>query len=159
MKARWCRLILLTLLLLTASCARFLGHEGTPEAKRAALMVVNQYLTAVANGRSAAITDLIAWQEYLKNKDDEITKAEIVTQIDRSKKMWNVSDHPLMNLAPKEIDVRDNDAVVVLRKMNAPQNRLIQIEAQWIGGGWIIVNDNLFGKTGVITDAVTRVIK
>lgn len=138
-----------------ASCSSIFAKEGTPESKRAVLLVANEYLTAVLVGKTQKLSDVVAWGEYFENNEG-LTKETIESEILLAKKRFPLAEHPISDLIPVSVDVRGDNAVVTLRKNNKPESPLIIINAYWAAGGWIVRDDNLFGAEGVITNALSN---
>ena len=45
-----------------------------------------------------------------------------------------------------------DDATVKFKKLNKENSPIIVIKLRWNGQGWLIIDDNLFGKGGIIRE-------
>ncbi len=145
--------ILLPLLLLLTSCSTLFPERGTPESKMAVLRMTNDYLTSVLTAKIQKLGDFVLWGSYLE--DRKITKEEVLSEIEQAKKLFPLAEHPLSNLQPTAIEIRNDDAEVKLKKGGVATAPEISIRLLWGAGGWIVVGDNLFGKDGVVTAAIS----
>lgn len=149
--------LLFTLLFSMAlnGCSLFGRSEGTPEAKYAVLVVVNQYLTAIASGRSSAIRDAVAWSDYRRKNGEQLTSANVEQIVEALKGKFNRENHPLVDLDVKDLELDDNLAKVSLQKRNDSDAQLVKLELVWTGGGWVIVDDNIFEDGGVLQTSLS----
>ncbi|MCC6221213.1 MAG: hypothetical protein IT291_08250, partial [Deltaproteobacteria bacterium] len=60
--------------------------------------------------------------------------------------------HPFVGLDVIDASVRGNTAYLKFQKFKQPDSPIISIKLYWIGGGWLIVDDSLFGKEGLIAE-------
>ncbi|MCC6952538.1 MAG: hypothetical protein IT290_00320 [Deltaproteobacteria bacterium] len=141
--ARVCAATILVFAL--SACSIIFGSEGTPEAKQAALLATNHYLTAALAANPAALQDSVAWSDYTSNKGASATLANAIAQAEELRAAFPLKDHPLTDLIPTEIWARGDTARIRLKKRSKPAAPEIEVTLIWAAGGWLVVSDNIFG--------------
>jgi len=139
---------ILLLMLCLIGCGLLKNNDyQTPEEKMAVLRVCNDYLRFIASSNHPLAEGLIGWSDYGPAKDGSINRLTFAEKLVENKDKWKESEHPLLGLDVKEVDVTEDDAEVVLQKKGG--DSIVQIELRWAGRGWLIVNDNIFSKNGI----------
>ena len=143
------------LALLFTGCSWLFQGSGTPEAKQAVLRSANDFLTAVATGRTTSLQELVAWNEYRERKDDKKAHEIVEREANALRAAFPLKSHPLMDLTPVDIAVRGDFAVVMLRKRADEGAPRIEVRFAWADGGWLVIDDNIFGPRGIAEAALS----
>lgn len=151
------RLILLILLLGLNGCSWsfswFTSSEPTPELRRTLAEVTNQYLRAIGAGNTQMLEGMVVWLDYVANKNGTTTKEEVFRVVQQLHGRWTLDQHPLLGLAVQDVRVDGDNATVSVRKAAHSDAPLIVVQLAWGGAGWLVINDTLFGKDGLLTAA------
>ncbi|MCB0358281.1 MAG: hypothetical protein KDD44_01550 [Bdellovibrionales bacterium] len=127
--------------------------RGTIEVKQAVLNVASDYLRFVVANKTRLAEGMILWGDYSDNKGLGFSRELWQRQLEYLHTTFDPGDvaaHPLVNLDLVNIDVDDSNSVVVLRKYNNPQAPEVRIALTWVGKGWLVTDDSLFGSSGLI---------
>ncbi|MCB0345025.1 MAG: hypothetical protein KDD66_07900 [Bdellovibrionales bacterium] len=131
----------------------FTGWQDPPtvEFQQVVVRVSADYLNHVVRGDWKHIEGVVLWDDYLANKSDDFTKPEYYKQLeDLSETLKKIppAAHPLVNL--DLIDVKSNSertaAKVYFRKFKDPESPQVVITLSWVGRGWLVDGDSIFGK-------------
>lgn len=147
--------LLAFLLVFTSGCSLLFEKEPPPDLKKAIVLLSANYLRYLAQNNKKQVEDLIFWSEYLERRSvgGTFTKPQFFLQMDQLANTFPPStglNHPLVGLDLISAEHNNNTARVVFQKFNLPNAPKIQIDLQWVGRGWIVVNDSLFGYQGLI---------
>ena len=145
MKKNFSALIVFIFPLVFSGCSIFGSDPVTPETKAAVLRICDEYLRDLAGGLSGQAEAMIAWPEYGPQKGG-LSRAEFESIVKSKKDIWSRSEHPLLGLDVKEVDIDEDAAEVVLQKPGKKEK--IEIELSWVGRGWLVVNDNILEVGG-----------
>jgi hypothetical protein len=141
--------VLLTVLLFgAASCSLLTPYKPTPEVKIAVIRVADEYLRSIVQGKTAHLSDMILWGEYAPKK--KLTRDAVTAEMESIKGKYPLDQHPLLGLELRNLDIGEDIAELTLKKASMPEMPEITIELVWVGNGWLITNDNLFGQDGII---------
>lgn len=148
-------LFLAILLLSTTGCSNLFRSEPPPDLKKAVVLVSANYLRYLVQNNKKQVEDLVFWAEYLDrvSTGGAFTKPQYFLQMDQLANNFSPRDaenHPLLGLDLLDVDYSSNAARVVFQKFGNPNAPQIEIHLAWIGRGWIIVEDSLFGLRGLI---------
>lgn len=144
-------LILLSLTSLN-SCSLNHKRELTEDAKLALFHISDQYLVFLARGESHKAASMILWDEYFHNNElNEIAFISKATSFSKKyKKIKNLKEHPLLGFSSAEAQPDGNDAIVTLTKKSAFEK--VKLKFRWVGAGWLVCDDNLFGDDELIIE-------
>jgi len=148
------RLLLLAALCLSSSsfsgCSTPFFDSSTPEVQQLLIGVSARYLQLVAAGDEKLVSEMVYWPEYLDGA--RFTRVDFHKQFESIRGKWPLEDHPLLNQKVVSVSSRGNYGEVVLekdpKKMKPGQVVIpkIVIRLIWTGRGWIVSEDNLFGR-------------
>lgn len=146
--------LILFVVLFASSCASInLGEkkrEPTPELKMAVIGVADQYLGAITADHYDHLRGMVLWVDY-SAANSMITKVDYEREIRILNETFKPAsdEHPLKQLEVTDINVNENDATVKLKKIGFEQE--FDINLRWIGEGWLVVDDSIFGATGYLS--------
>ena len=130
----------------------FTGWEDPPsvEFQQVVVRVSADYLNHVVRGDWKNIEGIVLWDDYLANKGGDFTKPIYYKQLEQlsgTLKKIPPAAHPLLNL--DLMDVKSNTertaAKVYYRKFKEPESPQIVVNLTWVGRGWLIDGDSIFG--------------
>jgi hypothetical protein len=120
-------------------------------AKTTLLGLSNAYLQGVATGNYAKMHEFVLWSDFLSKEGNNITDLELRAHLANMQNRWSIEEHPLSYLVAKDVDLSGNNATVYLKKKDGGYSSpTIEITFHWVGAGWMIVDDNLFGKDELV---------
>ncbi len=131
----------------------FTGWEDPPtvEFQQVVVRVSADYLNHVVRGDWKHIEGVVLWDDYLDSKSGEFTKPDYYDQLEAlSSTLSKIppAAHPLVNL--DLMDVKSNTArtaaKVYFRKYKEPESPQIVVQLSWVGRGWLIDGDSIFGS-------------
>lgn len=144
----------------SSGCASVTGlftgwrEPPTVEFEQVVVRVSADYLNRVVRGDWKLIEGMVLWDDYLDAKGGQFTKPAYYEQLSALNKSLAVippAAHPLLNL--DLMDVQSNTdktaARVFFRKYKEPASPQIVVELAWVGRGWLVVDDTIFGGDGV----------
>ena len=151
---------------LLAACAVFvvgslgcsaLSHTApSPELQAILVNISARYLNAVALGDAKQIAILVLWPEYEVRGHNKLSRADaeaVLAQI--RERNWPPQDNPIYNLRDEEVSVdEDSASVFYLKTTKSGSDVRIKIKLAWSGNAWLVVDDNVFGEEGYITQAM-----
>ena len=150
------RFLFLTFLLLLLSACSLSRSQGTPAAKQTVIAVATQYLGHIVMNDRHKIDGMVLWLDFLDNSSGTVTKEICFAQMQAAANRFDQSNHPLVHLTIHEVQVRGDNAAIILQKHGDPKAKKIEITLRWIGNGWLIVGDNIFGTEGVLARALRQ---
>lgn len=149
--------IALLLTLAISGCSLFSGSKDidkvTPEMKAALKQITAEYIGAAIDGDFRHAQSLILWSVYLANKEGKYSKISHLSEMQKLKEIGPVEQNPLLGLSLVGVDASGEVATVVAKKLKsrgAPESREVTVKLIWVGQGWLIIDDNIFGKTGLV---------
>ncbi|MDD2942343.1 MAG: hypothetical protein PHC51_05175 [bacterium] len=154
------RLILVGLLfaLTTSGCSLFSKSTDidkvTPEMKAALKQITAEYIGAAIDGNFRHAQSLILWSVYLANKEGKYSKVSHLSEMQKLKDIGAVEQNPLLGLSLVSVETQGEEASVIAKKLKtrgAPEPREVIVKLLWVGQGWLIIDDNIFGKTGLVS--------
>lgn len=126
-----------------------MSKQPNPELYALLVRVAGNYLRHVVNGDEARIGGVILWVDFLEQA--EIDKKEYLRQLASLRGRWTPQQHPLLGLDVIAVRWYGEDAEVIFRKADRPEDYPeIRIELLWAGRGWLVKSDSLFGKDKLI---------
>lgn len=130
-----------------AGCS-FFGRNGpTAEAKATVLGVASDYLSYIVQGSEKRLNSIVLWEDLLGHGTDHpMTKDEYRAQMQLLRTRWSPQDSPLLGLEVLDLQLKGDNATVILRKAGRQDYPKIWIELYWTGAGWLVIDDSLFGK-------------
>lgn len=133
-----------------------LGTKETPAtAKLAILGVAGDYISSIARNDERNIDSILLWDEFRESKGPSMTHEYFQRQINSMQNRWQPNAHPLLNLDVVDLSVEGDYATVVLQKFEQPESPKITVVLRWVGRGWMVTNDSLFGQDGLIQKFVS----
>lgn len=111
--------------------------------------VTADYIQAVFEGTLSRLETFINWPSMLDRGlagEGGFTRADFEKQLASLQGRWTLEEHPLYGLVISDIDVDGNDAEVELKRTNGNGYPTIEISLLWVGNGWVITKDSLFGR-------------
>lgn len=152
-----------TILFLSLFLSSCLGLKGrgkvTPELKIALIRVSGEYLDKLNNSTFDNIHGMIIWDDYLDpGKNKRMDKEIFIKQVAASRLFWKdkPGQHPLVNLDLEDIRLKNDDATVKLRKFKQKNAPTIEIKLRWNGQGWLVIDDNIFGKGRLMEELMAK---
>lgn len=140
------QVVVLLLLLLCLSGCWFNRDYPTTEMTRAAVVrVAAEYIGYVLLKNADQLDGLILWSDYADNKGGMLNRVQYFKQLASLPKLPNDNSNPLTGLDVHDLDVRGNDADITLVKHGVDDAEKIDVSLTWVGQGWLVVNDSLFG--------------
>ena len=147
--------IALGFLFFSSGCSNMFGpsKDEVAGAKAAALHVSADYLRYLITKDYKQMESIVIWKPFLELRNPPMTVQEFNKQLKAFHDYpWTPKTHPLSSLDVVKINVSEDITDVTLRKfhnLNAPE---IKIELLWVGRGWRVMSDNLFGVDGLFAD-------
>lgn len=137
------------LIALLSSCSLTSAGPDNPEVKEVLVALSNNYLISVVNGNFGEINSVIIWAEYLGEKEKHFSKQKYFDQLSSLDGRYTLDNHPLLKLELEDADISDNHSYLTFRKNNS---EIIKLSFMWAESGWLLVDDNLFGKAGLFAN-------
>mgnify|MGYP000544718641 CR=1 FL=1 len=149
------RLLLGALMLVTlsfaGSCGKLKGYTPTAEVKSTLVRRSADYLGFILLGDQTRLEGMVLWVDFLGDGEKHLDKTSYFQQVQQAKSLWpDDASNPLLQLDLRSIDVSEDEAEVILRKINSPSSPEIRLFFRWTGSGWMIADDSLFGTDGLI---------
>ena len=144
------------LMLGTFGCSTFTGEPPSPELRSILVDISARYLNSIAigDGRSSGV--MVLWPEYEVSGKTRMTQGDVdVILAEIRDRKWPITENPLYNLKVEDVTVQENSAAVFfIKQLNSGSEARIKIWLSWSGNAWLVVDDNLFGDDGYMTQAL-----
>ena len=154
MKALRMHTLGIILSLFAVGCSIFGYSKPTPELRTAVVRVTNDYLTAIGRGNESAADGIILWITYLENKG--FTKDDFRKQFLSLAKKYSTGNTPLRSLQVVDVQFDGEVAVVELKKTSDPSLGTVEVSLEWVGAGWLVVNDSIFGPNELAASLLAK---
>jgi hypothetical protein len=141
--------LLISGLLVTSGCSNNLFAKENPVLKNTIIKVSAEYLESLIRGDAARVNSQIFWSRFLPSKRQPYSKSDFAAQLALLDARWTKAEHPLINLDLVDISTNDDVAKIKLRRIDLENAPTIKLEMSWSGAGWLVSEDNLFGKEGL----------
>ena len=148
--SRFARLFFVLLAFSFCSCSMLRKTAPSPEEKMAVLHVVDQYLRYVVAGDKDKVASMIIWAEYLTETTKAFNQDSFFKQLSIIKGRWPREENPMLGLDVVNLEIGGDLAKVRLRKLANPQSPEIWVQVVWVGRGWMVRDDSLFGQGNLI---------
>ena len=114
--------------------------------------LTDDYLTAVVLNDERKLNSLVFWPALLENEglNGSRYQEDLLKQLQGIKGRWTVENNPLLGLEVINVVVSGDNAQISLRKAGRPGFPKVWVKWQWMGRGWLVVEDSLFGKDGLL---------
>ena len=145
---------LYVMVVLFSGCVHIGSHAPTLDAKKAVVRVTFEYLDGVVHMNDGVIESYVAWADYLRNRG--LTKADFKQQLAVLRDSSTAETHPLVNLDFVDVHFAGDDAEVKVRKVSSESAPVITVKLHWGGDAWLVVDDSIFGKDGLITEHAAK---
>jgi hypothetical protein len=154
-------ILLASLLLLFCSCSKinFFYEKPTDTIRFALLRITNQYFQNIDSGNLIKTTNMILAEQYFSTKGNNFTGNDFQKQFDYIQKRWTLSEHPFLgSMDFVDAGILTNEAYVIVRKKenNGQTYPKIRVDFVWVGTGWLISNDSIFGPKGIVAGLMSE---
>ena len=134
--------------LLTTGCSAM--RNNPPQVVQSTVVRISaEYLGALATTNEKKLENLVLWKPYLDENNQLLLnekKGLFFQKLRTVSKSWKKNNHPLLGLDVKNIDIDKDTATIDFEKVEGAPNQIISVRLLWIGAGWMVVDDNLFGE-------------
>jgi hypothetical protein len=150
---------LLVLLVSSTGCSMLFGKPEMTEVKKAVIFVSANYIRHIVQNNKPQIDAMILWTDYLEaeGRGGTFSKPQYYLQLDFFAKNFlprNSKKHPLLGLDVVDVEVGENSAIVTFKKFGQDDAPNIEVALIWIGRGWLIVDDSIFGHRGLVAQSL-----
>ena len=138
-------------------CSSMGGEPPSPELRSILIDISARYLNSIAIGDGRSSSVMVLWPEYEVSGKTRMTQGDVdVILAEIRARKWPTTENPLYNLKVEDVTVHENSAAVFfIKELKSGSEARIKIWLSWSGNAWLIVDDNLFGDDGYMTQALS----
>ncbi len=141
-------LVILIIVFLLSGCSSMRSAKPTREMQIAVALVAFEYLNNVIQTNIGYLQSAVVWDDYSKNIG--VSKDQYRSQLALLRDTSTPTTHPLVDLDLVETKIHGDDAEVLVQKHKQPDAPIISIKLHWSGEAWLVVEDSIFGRNGLI---------
>lgn len=154
-------ILLMSALLLFCSCSKInpFYTKPTDPVRLVLINITDTYLQHIASGNFLKARNMIFAEEYFPTKGKNFTNADYQQQFDYIQNRWTAKEHPFLgSMEFIKAGVSKDKAYVIVKKKSEsePAYPQIRIDYLWIGTGWLIINDTIFGPNEIIANLMSE---
>ena len=146
------KIIFVLILLCLSSCSSFKGKTPNRNLQEALVRVSADYLRHVVTGNAAAASAMIDWDKYRTKNGGAYSRTIYANEMQKLVNTYPTKEakqHPLLLLDLKSVKTKKDLAQVILQKTDRSAKE-VKIYFQWVGRGWVIIDDSIFGPGGTV---------
>jgi|GEM_PF-7078168 len=141
-------LILLIVISLATSSCSLLGDKAPSGALRKILLGLSTgHIRAVFNADMEAIGQTANLASYLSRRQIPSRK-DFLAQLKSAQPVWEKHSQILQTLRAMDVSTKESVAQVIFEAASPKGPIRLAVFLEWSGGGWMIVDDNIFGSQG-----------
>lgn len=138
-------MILAPILLSLCGCWFSSGYGDSELTRTAVIRIAGEYIGHVLTKNQNQLDGLVLWSDYTKNKDQKVTRTTYFKQLASIPPLPADETNPLVGLDVYELDIDGDDARITFVKHGLENPPKIEVQITWVGQGWLVVDDTLFG--------------
>jgi hypothetical protein len=154
-------IFLMSVLFLFGSCSKInpFYTKPTDPVRLVLIKITDTYLQHIASGNFLKARNMIFAEEYFPAKGKGFTNENYQQQFDYIQNRWTPNEHPFLGTMEfVKAGVLKDKAYVVVKKKGENEQAYpeIRIDYIWIGTGWLIINDSIFGPNEIIANLMSE---
>lgn len=136
-----------------SACGSLMGPGLSEDAKGTIQRVTQTFIGTVATGNEIKLADQVSWEDYLGTGDERISHQEFSNQLRAFREKFPLDNphNPLLHLRVVKVTGSGSRGKIYLQKSDNESAPEIWVKLVWTGTGWVVIEDNLFGKNKLVS--------